>query len=222
MTSLDSRNLWRMIAVPALITLAVTVLRLVGELNGWPSLLFGREAGGGGALVGIVWLPPIFGIYFTRKLQKAGHEPPRAGRIALYAFLGLIAFLVTTTIAPIFGILFPFNVLLLGLAGIVGIAVSVRGWPVLGKTLAWYGLAARVPVVVITFFAMSGSWGTHYDASPPGFPEGTGLLTEFLLLGVLPQLTLWIAYTIVAGALFAALALKVAARNRVVPPVTLV
>ncbi len=52
----------RLILVPAVITLAVTLLRLVGELQQWSSALFNRSAGGGGAIVGIVWLVPVFGI----------------------------------------------------------------------------------------------------------------------------------------------------------------
>jgi hypothetical protein len=38
---------------PALIALAITLLRLAGELQGWSSVLFNPAAGGGGALVGI-------------------------------------------------------------------------------------------------------------------------------------------------------------------------
>ena len=46
-------NVRQLILVPAVITLGVTLLRLVGELAGWSPALFNREAGGGGALVGI-------------------------------------------------------------------------------------------------------------------------------------------------------------------------
>ncbi len=46
----------RLILVPAIVTLAVTLLRLVGELQDWSPRLFSKEAGGGGALVGIAWL----------------------------------------------------------------------------------------------------------------------------------------------------------------------
>ena len=45
-------------------------------------------------------------------------------------------------------------------------------------------------------------WGTHYDAAGPGFPSGTPLATKFLELAVVPQMTLWIGWTVVAGALF--------------------
>ncbi len=65
----------KLILVPAVITLAITLLRLVGELQGWSPGLFSRAAGGGGALVGISWLVPIFGAWFGWKLAKAGGAP---------------------------------------------------------------------------------------------------------------------------------------------------
>ena len=42
----------RLILVPAIITLVVTLLRLTGELRGWSPRLFSPEAGGGGLCSG--------------------------------------------------------------------------------------------------------------------------------------------------------------------------
>ena len=70
-----------LILVPAGITLGVTILRLVGELNGWSPALFNSEAGGGGAIVGITWLVPVFGIYFALKLARSGAAPTSAARV---------------------------------------------------------------------------------------------------------------------------------------------
>ena len=64
----------KLILVPAVITLAVTLLRLVGELQGWSPALFSRAAGGG-RLVGISWLVPVFGAWFGWKLARAGSGP---------------------------------------------------------------------------------------------------------------------------------------------------
>ncbi len=55
-------NVKKLIMVPALIALAITMVRLVGELGSGPAALFSSDAGGGGALIGIVWLIPIFGV----------------------------------------------------------------------------------------------------------------------------------------------------------------
>jgi hypothetical protein len=59
----------KLILVPALITLVVTGLRLALELGAAPSWLANSGEGGLGALVGIVWLPLIFGPYFAARIR---------------------------------------------------------------------------------------------------------------------------------------------------------
>jgi len=46
----------------------------------------------------------------------------------------------------------------------IAAAIQYPAWPSLFKTLLAYAYAARIPVVVLMFFAMKGNWGTHYDA----------------------------------------------------------
>jgi hypothetical protein len=87
-TSGSNLNVKQLILVPALIALAVTIVRLVGELTGGPSSLFNRAAGGGGALIGIVWLVPIFGIYFAVRLARGGQAPESAGKVIGFAVPG--------------------------------------------------------------------------------------------------------------------------------------
>src|SRR5262245_30848919 len=86
---IDYRSL---ILWPALITLGVTLLRLSGELLHWSDRFFSRKAGGAGALVGIVWLVPVFGIYFALRLLKRGFGPARLGPAFLWPLVGLLAF----------------------------------------------------------------------------------------------------------------------------------
>src|SRR5262245_9087042 len=75
----------RWVVIPVLITLAVPVLRLVGERNHWSPTLFNDAPGGQMALIGIVWLVPIFGIYFALKLVRIGLVPERPRKtIGLY------------------------------------------------------------------------------------------------------------------------------------------
>ena len=64
-------------------------------------------------------------------------------------------------------------------------------------------MAARVPVAAVMYFAMRGQWGTHYDWANPLFPYA-GFWAKWVWLGLIPQLTLWIAFTIVIGMLFGA------------------
>lgn len=50
---MNTSRLTSLILIPALLTLAITLLRLAGELLNWAPALFNKAAGGGGALVGI-------------------------------------------------------------------------------------------------------------------------------------------------------------------------
>jgi hypothetical protein len=190
----------RLILVPALITLAVTLLRLTGELMNWSPALFSRQAGGAGALVGIVWLVPVFGIYFAYRLVRAGLGPGGLGRVFGFAAL---AILIPVAVGFVAARLHAGPVAQLGLLGaacIPAIVVAMRGWPALGRVLLAYGLAARVPVALVMLGAILGRWGTHYDALPPAFPAMSPVAMWFLL-GVVPQLTGWIAFTVVIGML---------------------
>lgn len=55
--------------VPALITLAITIARLALELAGGPAWLASSAGGGGRAVLGIVWLPVLFGAWFAFRLR---------------------------------------------------------------------------------------------------------------------------------------------------------
>jgi hypothetical protein len=192
----------RMILVPALITLAVTVLRLAGELLHWSSTFFNASSGGGWAIVGIVWLVPVFGIYFAVKLARAGQGPRSAGKAIGLTVLGIVIFVVGGFVG------FAPQIHLAGkeyigyLVMAVGAAAVVLGWPALFKTLIAYAYAARVPVLIVMFFAIHGSWGTHYDALPPEYAGPTALWPKFFEIAFLPQMVFWVAFTILAGALF--------------------
>jgi hypothetical protein len=78
--SRPSLSIGKLILVPAVITLAVTILRLVGELENWAPLFFNKHPGGGGALIGISWLPILFGPYFAWKLATVGEGPASTGK----------------------------------------------------------------------------------------------------------------------------------------------
>jgi hypothetical protein len=208
-------SLAQLITVPALITLAVTVLRLVGERQGWSRVLFNPEPGGPLGLIGIVWLVPILGIYFALRLANAGDVPERAGRAVLYAFLGIlisaIGFAVAVAVSQPGR---PLAILISGVAAIVAVIVQRKAWPALFKTLIAYGYAARIPVTIIMFFAIKGNWRTHYDAPPPNFPADIGWFEKFILIGVIPQLVFWISFTVIFGMLFGAAAFAIAKRGK--------
>ena len=82
----------KIILIPSIITLAVTLLRLTGELQGWSRVWFNPTAGGGLAPIGIVWLVFVFGAWFAVKLARDGDMPASAGRTIGLAFLSFVLF----------------------------------------------------------------------------------------------------------------------------------
>jgi hypothetical protein len=205
----------KLILVPALITFAVTLLRLAGELMHWSPKLFNPAPGGGGAIVGIAWLVPVFGVYFASVLSRAGQGPSSVGPAIGYPLLGGLLLPVAGFAGSKLG-LSPqgfaiFTVFIV--ASIVGAWIAFRGWPALGRTLLAYGLAARIPVAIVMLFAIFGNWGTHYDVSPPGFPAMSPL-PKWFLIGLLPQMTVWIWFTIAVGALLGGLFVAVTGRAK--------
>lgn len=204
----DDVRVGRLILVPALITLAVTLVRLAGELSGWSDSLFSRAPGGQAALVGIVWLIPIFGIYFGRRLARAGQGPVSARKALGF---GLLAFALNVVLViagfKVVGSQIGQNAWL-GVASWIALAVARPGWPALWRVLLGYAFAARVPVVMVAFLSIFGVWDTHYAKPRPGFPD-VGNWGLFFWTAVVPQLSVWIWMTIVAGMIFGAVAVAV-------------
>jgi hypothetical protein len=221
MTDAKSASITTLIAIPAAITLCVTILRLIGELQGWSPLFFNRAAGGGAAVMGISWLPIIFGPYFAVKLARAGEGPSSTGKSIGFACLGLVVYFLaglwfsSTFSHPTYLTLLPI-LLMLVTAFIPGI-----GWRSLGNTLLAYALAARIPVVIVMFFAMQGNggqgWGTHYDAVAPMFAHAS-FAKKFLYEALLPQMTMWIGWTVVVGSVVGAVVAAFARRGREAAP----
>jgi hypothetical protein len=195
----------RLILWPAIFTLALTLLRLVGELKRWPMPWFNSAAGGAGALVGIVWLPLILGPYFAFRVRFEIISPRSMGKWVGYAVLGL-AVSVAGLLANLVPGVTPLARLSLPILGVaLGAAIQYAAWPELIKVLLAYGYAARVPVVVVAFLAMRHHWATHYNASAPFLPE-MSFWPKFLLTVVFPQLVGWVGYTVVGGSMTGAFA----------------
>jgi hypothetical protein len=198
-------NIKQLILIPAIISLGVTILRLVGELNNWSPLFFNREAGGGMAIVGVAWLVPIFGVYFALKLVKMGHGPTSGWRAAGFSLLAIVVlfaiFFVVTQITTAFAALMGAGVV----AAAAAIFVASKGWPALFKTLLAYGFAVRIPVAIVMLIAIFSGWGTHYEAGPPNTPAMSPFV-KWVVIGLIPQMTSWIAYTVVLGGLFGGIA----------------
>jgi hypothetical protein len=213
-TSEGRVSIGNLIFIPALITLAITIIRLVGELQHWNSKLFNPSSGGPGSLVGIVWLVPIFGVYFALKLCGAGARPEKVGRVFLFILLGIVINIGTFAIGGALKLSFA-GLSAIGAAGaIISIIIMSKPWPALTKTLLAYGYAARIPVAILMIFAIKGNWGTHYDAPPPGDFSAMNWLLKWFLIGAVPQLIFWISFTVLVGSLFGAIAAVLTNRGK--------
>jgi hypothetical protein len=214
MSDVASMRPGRLILVPAIITLAVTLLRLVGELQDWSPRFFSKEAGGGGALVGIAWLVPVFGAWFGWKLARSGERPGSLGRAIGLTIVAVALLPASGFVAGKLGIdqTSPATLGIFAIVSVAGLAVAFVAWPTLGRVLLAYGLAARVPVVLVMLAAILGDWGTHYDVPPPGAPEMSGLW-KWAAIGLVPQMTIWLWFTSVIGGLFGIVACAIAGRR---------
>jgi hypothetical protein len=201
----------RLILVPAVITLAVTLLRLAGELMGGSNQLFNRAAGGGGALIGIVWLVPIFGFWFGWRLTRSGEGPASVGRTAGYALLATVVGALLSAGGGFIG--GPATPVLFVLGAVATFLIVRRAWPALSRVLLAYALAARIPVALVMLAAIYGNWGTHYDVLPPGFDPTIGPFMRWVLIGLVPQLTVWVGFTLGVGTLLGAAGAALARRG---------
>jgi hypothetical protein len=145
------------------------------------------------------------------KLVRGGETSASSWKAIGVALLGWVIIFASNFMARRILAHYGFKTLLIifwtawALAGLI----QFVGWPSLAKVLLAYGYAARVPVAIVMLLAFQGHWGTHYDALPSGWTTA-GLWSDFLWLGFFPQLTLWVGYTIAAGALFGSIAAAIA------------
>ena len=197
----------------SLITLGVTVFRLVGEFLNWSPALFSRAAGGGGSLVGISWLIFLFGAWFGWRLTRMGHGAANPLKVSGLAFLvGLAVGFGSFGIGQIGGQNAFFAAFICGAIAATFLTRSL--WPSLWQTLLVYAFAARIPVALLMLVAILGNWGTHYDVPPPGFPDAYSPFVKWLLIGLLPQLTIWVYMTVIGGLVAGGIAGAVAGRKK--------
>jgi len=193
------RSISQLILAPAIISLAVTILRLSGELARWSPTYFSTDV----AVVGITWLAPIFGAYFAVRLLRAG-EGPRSAWLALaWGVLGAVVLVGGTALGGKLPFASGFYSRLLYIWVVFALAgiFTLPGWPALFKVQLAYAYAARIPVVVVMLVTFQQNWVTHYSAAPPDTPAGMTLWPKFLWLGFFPQLILWVGFTLASGML---------------------
>jgi hypothetical protein len=216
------RDTFRLALPPALIALAVTLLRLAGELRGWSEEWFSRATSGlvpTGAvswLVGITWLALPVGAWLAWRLVRSGAVTPPAGRAVLITVAAVLALYGGTRLVPLLRLGFPGFLLAIWAVGVLAAVLAWQAWPALGRVLLAYGLLSRAVVAFVMFLAMHGHWGTHYDYADMPRVQELPFWTAYFAFAFVPQLVFWVAYTIVlgmlAGTLVAALGRRVSAR----------
>lgn len=206
MTTLPST--FRLLLWPSLITLAISCLRLTGEVQGW----LHAKSGGGGQLLGIAWCMFVFGAWFATRLARAGSTPRftptwpfGVGLLLLQVGSMMWAFGNVSQEPPIDDAAREAAMAVLR-ASVTQLAIctSVLGacafviWPRLCWTLLLYGLGARATVVALTWLAKTKGWDTHYTKfGPQGF-ERAGM-ADTMVGASLAQFGIWVPLTIVTG-----------------------
>ena len=213
------RDAFRMALPPALVALAVTLLRLAGELRGWSEAWFSRATSGlvpTGAvswLVGITWLVLPFGAWLAWRLLRSGEGPPSTGRAVLASIAAVLALYGGTRLVPLLRLGFPGFLLAIWAVGVLAAILAWRAWPSLGRVLLAYGLLSRAVVALVMLLAMHGRWGTHYDYADMPLVQELPFWTAYLALAFIPQLVFWVAFTIVVGMLAGTLVATLGARR---------
>lgn len=216
-------RLLSLVLVPALLTLVLSVVRLLGEINGWSPALFGKpEAGGGGAVLGISWLMFVFGFWFGRRLQNGDVGPGSPGKALVLSLIAIGVLAGGMQALQAAGLMWfpdeknpgeprglPWMLALMLVSALVSVVAFRRA----AVALFVYALLARVPVVIITWIALGKpEWNTHYTKIPPFFTNiAEADRASFLIM---PQLAFWPGLTVVMGTAMASLGALLAARRK--------
>jgi hypothetical protein len=195
------------------VTLGVTLVRLAGELLRWSPSTFSRLPGGGLSPLGITWLAPLVGFYLGWRLCRAGvPSPPPVRTLGVPAAALALGFLLATLAERLLKPSWTATFALWAAAAVAVAAVAFAAWPALGRPLLAYAYAARVPVAAVMALAIWGGWGTHYDLPPPAFPQ-MPLFRRWVWIALVPQGTIWVAWTMATGAVFGAVGWLLARRR---------
>lgn len=193
----------RLVAVPVLITVLLSAVRLAAEVNGW----IASDSGGALHPLGISWLPFVFGIWFAVRIARTGSRP-RTSAIRVVAPVLLLAVFacIPWQFAPFFeadhsDVTYArLRVAVLTLATIATAAMlaDFAMWPKLAWTMLCYAVPSRLFVFALTWFAkLQPDWDTHYTKfGPPGIERD---LPETLVATAIAQGGFWVPFTVVCG-----------------------
>ncbi len=200
------KSLFVAVLVAGVVALIVSIVRLVGELQGWPAVVFSTEPGGGLSPLGVTWLALPFGFWFGVRLSGGGHPPRSIGLALGLPIVGLVLGISGVALSRMmmepstpdqWEQWFLVGNLVMAGAGLLTLIAWPRAW----LALALFGVLSRAPVAVIQYFAIVKGWDVHYAKLTPEVPEEVALfaLTSLQCLG-------WpFGWTTLAGGIAAAI-----------------
>ena len=148
-------------------------------------------------------------------MKSADQGPVNTVKSVAIAVLGVAVFAVGMyLIVPSLNVGMKQRLLVIWACSVIPAAIQFLGWPQLWKALLAYGLASRIPVAVIMFFAMRGNWKTHYDYGGQIPPEALG--EYYFWLALIPQLIFWVSFTILFGSLSGSITAAVISSRRAI------
>lgn len=160
-----------LVAVATFLTLVVTVVRTVGEFQGWDPRWFASDPGPMSGLFDIVWLVPVFGFLFGRRLAQAGSQAPfvAAFFVPMFAWVCLVS-VGGYAVSVLEGdrLLEVAQWILYG--GPLLLLSALFAWPKAFVTNLLYAVLARLPVAMIQYLDVENGWQTHYGKLPPRLP----------------------------------------------------
>lgn len=193
-----------MLLVFGVLTLVVTVVRLVGELQGWNPTWFSTDAGSPMNPFGIVWLVPVAGLLFGRRLAQGGGAPKFVAGffVPMFGFSVLMASIVSVN--NYFEgeqLVEAMGYVMLGAPVLSLLALFV--WPRAFVAMVAYWMLARVPVMLIQYLDIQNGWQTHYGKVPEELAGMDADARIWMLTKA--QLCFWMAFTVLLGCAFAAI-----------------
>ncbi|MBL8752552.1 MAG: hypothetical protein JNK15_04560 [Planctomycetes bacterium] len=196
--------MFRPLLWPSLVTLALSIVRLLSEVQGWVT----TASGGRGLPLGISWLIFVLGGYWGHRLAR-GDAGPRVARAWSWPLVAMLAVVVTglVLVRPLVGAPHSeatwtqLRVAVLAMAGVttLGAVAMFFAWPRLALLLLLYAIPARATVVGIALLAKDRGWDTHYTKFGPMGMERDA--AESLVAVLASQVGFWIPLTIVGGVL---------------------
>lgn len=194
-----------LVFVPVVVSWLVTATRVVGECRGLGAPWVSSAPGGGNAVLGVVWLVPLFGAWFGWRLGRTT-RPWRALALHLLASaLYVGGFQVAGRVDGSTAIGLTMQILTMGAVSVVVALLAWLAWPRMFVVSMVYAFAVRIPIAALTFAAVFGVWGTHLEKFGPNDYAGFGPWPQATLLAF-TQVVFWTSFTAAAGGLFGSLA----------------